>query len=317
MKLDQKLIVFLIFVVIATIFWFLNALSKDYSTEISYPVRYVNFPSNKISTGKLPKSLSIKVNAYGFTLLKYVFNRNLQPVNINVGSLSLKPLPGGKKDEFYVLTSFVKDKIEEQIQKDLTILDISPDSLKFRFSTIVSKKLKVVPKIKYKLEQQFMLCDKICSDPDSVVVSGPSAILDTLKQIYTGAYNFGTVRKSLKRNLPLQKINQVRFDKKRVVLNIPVEKYTEGSVEIPVKVINAPDSVSLSLVPSAVKVLYLVGLSKYDHINADDFSLSVDYNSIDENISNKLKIHIDNFPNDVKNVKLSPKSVEYFIQKDD
>ena len=32
---------------IATVLWFLNALSKDYSTTIAYPVKYIDAPKNQ------------------------------------------------------------------------------------------------------------------------------------------------------------------------------------------------------------------------------------------------------------------------------
>ena len=45
--LNRNIVSYLICVVIASILWFLNTLSKDYLTEITYPVKYTNFPAGK------------------------------------------------------------------------------------------------------------------------------------------------------------------------------------------------------------------------------------------------------------------------------
>ena len=49
LKADRRLVVFLFFIVLATIFWFLNQLDEEYVTEIPLPVRYTNFPEEKIT----------------------------------------------------------------------------------------------------------------------------------------------------------------------------------------------------------------------------------------------------------------------------
>lgn len=52
--LNRNIVSYLICVVIASILWFLNTLSKDYLTEITYPVKYTNFPGGKISRCRTP-----------------------------------------------------------------------------------------------------------------------------------------------------------------------------------------------------------------------------------------------------------------------
>ncbi len=42
-RLSKNIVSYLICVAIASILWLLNALSKDYSAELTYPVKYTNF----------------------------------------------------------------------------------------------------------------------------------------------------------------------------------------------------------------------------------------------------------------------------------
>ena len=68
LKNDKRIVVFIVCLSIATVLWFLNALSKDYSTTISYPVKYVNPPGNQFLSNSPPAKFDLKVEAHGFTL---------------------------------------------------------------------------------------------------------------------------------------------------------------------------------------------------------------------------------------------------------
>ena len=64
--LNRNIVSYLICVVIASILWFLNTLSKDYLTEITYPVKYTNFPAGKYPVAELPTQIQLTVKAKGF-----------------------------------------------------------------------------------------------------------------------------------------------------------------------------------------------------------------------------------------------------------
>ncbi len=76
-KMDRKLIIFLFFVVLSTIFWFLNQLEDEYVTDISLPVHYTNFPSDKILVNELPDHLDLRVRAFGYKLLEYKISKKI------------------------------------------------------------------------------------------------------------------------------------------------------------------------------------------------------------------------------------------------
>ena len=59
----------------------------------------------------------------------------------------------------------------------------------------------------------------------------------------------------------------------------------------------------------------MVGLSDYEKIQAHLFKAVVDYFSIENNISNKLKVDLVKFPDYISSIKFNPKNVEYIIEK--
>jgi hypothetical protein len=84
---NQRLIIFIICLILATILWFLNALSKNYTTQIAYPVRYIELPKNKFIINEPPSNLQLRVNAHGFTLLRYKLHMAFYPVELNVSEI--------------------------------------------------------------------------------------------------------------------------------------------------------------------------------------------------------------------------------------
>ena len=111
--LNRNIVSYLICVVIASILWFLNTLSKDYLTEITYPVKYTNFPAGKYPVAELPTQIQLTVKAKGFALLGHSIRTSFLPITFNVGSYCNHALSDKAGiQEFILNTNDIKDKIK-------------------------------------------------------------------------------------------------------------------------------------------------------------------------------------------------------------
>jgi hypothetical protein len=81
--------VFLFFLALSAAFWFVRAMGEQYETIVDYPVRYINFPEDKVLIGKVPDKLQLKIRARGFAILKGKLNLHIIPLRFNVNSFSL------------------------------------------------------------------------------------------------------------------------------------------------------------------------------------------------------------------------------------
>lgn len=318
-KLDQKVIIFIFFLIVSTISWFLIALSQEYSAFIRYPVRYINFPPDKILVNDLPKYFDLFVESYGKTILKYRLRSSRKRIIINVNSYPVFKMPESDS-KYYILTNSARDKISNQISSDLRLLEIKPDSIIFEFAKSITKKIKVKPNIDVELEKQFMLKSEILVYPDSIQVSGANNIIDTLKYISTKYQKFSKVDKTIQKNIPLFPNKHLSFSNNKVLVTILVEQYTESEIIIPISVDNIPDSIVLKLFPNAVEVVFNVSLSNYNKIVPGLFEAVVDYNSIyiDKTYQPKfLDVTLERYPSYIQSVRFKPASVEYIIEKND
>ncbi|NOQ24497.1 MAG: hypothetical protein GQ564_03965 [Bacteroidales bacterium] len=313
-KADKRLIIFLFFVVLSTIFWFLNQLEEEYLTEISLPVRYTNFPNDKILVNDLPNHFDLRIRAHGYKLLEYKISNKFLPYSINVNSLALRMQNNSGVTSLFALTRLLNKDIEDQISSELEIVSISPDSLHFEFADKVFKKVPVISLLNLVPETQYMIRGSIQFTPDSITISGAQPIIDTIEYVYTKRIDFTELNSNLNDEIDLKAINNVEFSEEEVDVNINIEKFTEGSHKIKLNIINVPDTLIIRTFPKEITVTYFVALSDYEKVLPQLFEAVVDYNEI-QHQENKLQIAIKNSPEYIKTLRFNPKSVEYIIEK--
>ena len=314
-KYKKELGVFLIFLIISAIFWFLNELEESYVTRINYPVQYSQFPENKVTVGELPSSLELKIRGQGFQLLEYKLLRNLKPLRLQVSSYNLNPQSHPNSLVYYIPTDNIGPRISQQLGSNMEIIEIVPDTLFFEFTERASKKVPVEANINYSFGKQMMLKGNVSIDPDSVQVSGPQSVLDTIERIKTKYHEFSDLTSPMETTLNLSEIHkQVEYSTRRVKLQIPVEQYTEGSLKKEIMVRNSPDSVIVRTFPSVVNITYLVGLSNYEKVIPELFKVYVDYENIRNN-GEQLKVEVDKAPAYLKSYSYTPQRVDYIIER--
>lgn len=95
-------------------------------------------------------------------------------------------------------------------------------------------------------------------------------------------------------------------------INIAVDKFTEGEIEVPIFVKNAPKGINIF--PKKVKVIYKVGLQNFNDITSDLFIVECDYLQSKKEI-NYLIPKIKDIPKTVDLVRIVPEKVDFLIYK--
>lgn len=312
---NKKLLVYVFFVGIATIFWFLNALGKEYITTVIYPVRYINLPQNKVLTNKLPEQLSLKVSAYGFDLIRYKLSTAFLSNPFDVGFYTNNRIENSSSQKYSLVTSQIVNRFERDLSSSIQLLNISPDTIWFEFSPILEKKIAVHANVSSTFEQQYKLDGAIYLDVDSILIKGPSSMLDSIDFIETNELVLTDLNKTVTKNVSLKKIEGVEFSQQKIEVTVPVDQFTEAKMIVPIKVSNLPDSLLLRMFPGDVKISYLVGFKKHDKVSVELFDIRVNYNHTSDEGSNKLLIKLISSPSFVANVRFSPQEVTYLIEK--
>lgn len=313
LKQDQRLVVFAVCLLIATALWFLNALSKDYSTAINYPVRYTNPPEEIFLTNSPPEKFELKVEGHGFSLLRYKLILSPSPIVLSL--TSIHESHEGTGNIITVQSQSLIQRISQQISNEITITEISPNVITLVFDSLATKTLPVKTSVNTTFNQQYYLEDEITFEPESIKVSGPSAALDTIRFLETEQVNISEIDTDIERVVQVKKPLNTQLATDKVLMKIPVEKYTEKEISIPVEVKNKPEGVSVKIFPSEVIVSFMVGMSKYESTTANDFKITVDFNQVDKS-SETLDVTIDSQPPFIQSLRVSPRSVDFLVETD-
>ncbi len=314
-KLNPNSFTFFFFLLVSAVFWFFNALSNDYVSIIKVPVKFINFPENKLVVEDFVDHVNVKVVANGYLFLKYKSGTFNEAV-INLQVHSIYKVSESDEKRFYLLTSTIKNEIATLFEGKTEIKSISPDSIVFDLDEVIKKKVPVFRNFSVNYRKQFMLKNKIIINPDSIFIRGVQSVLDTINSVYTIKKVFNDVHDSLNFDIGLNKITGVEFSNNSVKCNISVEEFAELNFILPINVVNQPDGFNLKLFPSEAKVICNVGFSEYRQVFKQQFSFTANYNDIKDN-PERIKIYLEKSPENISSMRHYPISVEYLVEEND
>lgn len=309
-----KAMVFFICLVLSSFLWLLNSLEKRYTDRISVPVKYINLPKDKQVSGPLPKKFDLLVDGYGYTLLSHKFRLAFSPVLLNVNDLTDKVLENDKISKYIIYTASHREEIAKQISSEINILSIKPDTISFNFSPVIEKKIKIKPVVDLTFGKEFILKSAPSTKPDSVLVRGPINTLDTLQSIFTKSFSFKELTHNIETNISIEPIEGASLSPKRVTLVITVEQNTEVAFDIPIEVINHPETIEVKTFPGKVKVSCRIGLSNYKKLTQNSFKAVADYSLYSKSV-NRLPVSLVGYPDIVLSINYSPHEVEFIQEK--
>lgn len=305
---SREFFVFLCFFFIAAGFWLLQTLNNDYETEFSIPVRLRNVPENVVITSEPVSEVRVRVRDKGTVLLNYMLGKNFYPVildfknYINMGN------------HVQVQTSQVQKWITGQLNASTALLSMKPDTLEYYYSTGVSKMIPVKLCGNVSAGEHYYLPDTLFT-PDSVRVYAPSDALDTMKVAYTLPLNLDNITDTLEREVTLSAPKGAKYIPASVKLTLPVDMYTEKTVEVPLRGINFPADKVLRAFPSKIKISFQVGMGRFRQITADDFHLVVSYEELVRLGSEKYTVKLRTLPEGVSHVRFNPEQVDFLIEQ--
>ncbi|GAA4274661.1 hypothetical protein GCM10022258_39570 [Aquimarina gracilis] len=284
--------------------------SKNYTQEVEIGIRYVNIPQDKIFNEESDQSLRMTLNGNGFRLMSHNWKKPMLEFNVEDAASSAE-------DQYYFRVDKNSKILRDKLDFKGRILAIQKDSLRLKLDLNLEKKIPVVPiqDIKYAIGYG---SDKgLVVTPDSIVVSGPSKVIDTIKVINTESLVIEGVNQdhSSELNIDISTLpSSISVVPTKVGANILVSKFTEGNQKIPITLNNVPEGVEIKIFPKEINVVYRVGLDKYNEISERDFMVVADYAKASEE-SSFLTLELVNLPSAIHDVRLQEKQVQFVVLK--
>jgi hypothetical protein len=305
---NKKINVFVLFLLSAFVILIFTKLSKEYTKTIPFEIAKINVPQENVILNDTT-SLNITLKTYGFKWLKYYFSKPKITIDFSKDVINKEGEFVWNKSKSYLNNT--------QFSKEVEILNITPDPLIFKYGNNKVKKVPVVLNGNVTFYPGFDMSDKLVSEPDSIVVVGPDELVSKITYLETEAFTLNEVRSDIQSTVKLKlpdKTPDLKFSTDYVTVKGKVEKFTEGTLTIPVHVINSPDNVKIKYFPKVINVSYYVSLSNFNAISAKDFKVVCDFSKINEGQSFLIPELVKQ-PETVKNTRLGLQRIEFIITK--
>ena len=310
-KSNKLYYTFILFSFLSVIFWFMTKLSKEYDSSIKYPVSYINLPSNKLLQEKPSEYIDVRIKATGFKLI----SSKVSPRKLTIDASNIY---GKSLTNYYLLLSQQKLSVQKQLNTGVKVAYFIKDSVHFKLGVLNQKKVIVKLISDLLFEEGFELNNSISIQPDSILLTGPKLTLDTISFVSTGLLQKKELNVSINEFLDITEFNpdsNVSAEKDKVLITASVERFTEGSVEVPIKVINIPDGKQINTFPKFVKVTYRIALSNFNKIDSSTFLIECDYGISENNNLPYLIPKLIGSSSMIKNARISPQKIDFLINK--
>lgn len=290
---------------IALIFWLLVKLSQEYRSTREVTLTF-NIPEDKTFSSAPPNDLRVQIEGAGWDLMfDYFANRQVKLVYDLM-----------QTDRMTLSRGQLRTDILNQLSaNDLTIVELNYDNINLVLEEKVSWKVPVVLATDLSFSTGYHLKEPVSIDPDSVTVTGPRSMLNSIRQWGADSLILKNLKISQEKYVSLAKPpREISLSNDRVRTIVPVEQYTEKSLFVPLTVLNAPDSIKVF--PANVQVRCIVGLGQYNSLGAKDFELVLDLKDVPVSESkNTAPINLVRRPEYVKLLSFSPSAAEFYILK--
>jgi len=313
--LNRNVAVFSFFLLLSGFLWCLNALNKDLTGRLVFPARYVNLPDNRALVNELPDKLTLTVSGTGYSILKGRLRANKPPLPVDLGRVNHKITRDDSRYEFYILTYGLREDFTRNLRGEFEIMTIDPDTISFKMDRVVKKTVPVRAMVDVTTMKQYMVYGEVVCVPDSVEISGPRTMIDTIIEVRTRAEKVSEVMSTVNLNLNIETIKKISVSHKKIEVTIPVEQFTEAVKEVPVILLNVPDSGIIRLFPDKVKVYCNVAMKDYNAFIASPLEAVTDLKGVDIRVAEKLYITLRNTPSYATMVRHNPSEVEYIFEK--
>ena len=312
----RKAYIFFVCLIISTLFWVVSKLAQENQATFSVPVRFEKFPEGTLAASQSDSLVEYTLQATGARLIQLRFFPQIDTLRFQAERMLSMVRDGN--DYHYLTSDHISDEISGRIEPGIEVSSLFPDSLFLQLVPAVQKKLPVRLEAEISFAARFDQYGSIEIKPDSVTLTGPSTVLDTLESIATRYWETGDLRQTRTETLPLKlppEIPSLQADVREVEVTVPVEEFTESAIDLELQVI-CPDEypeVDLRLFPSSVTVIFLVSLRDYPSVNKQMFEASVQCPASVDGSDGRLEVQLDSHPRFVRILNVRPSSVEYII----
>lgn len=308
----EGVLTFLLFVVIAAVFWTVQTSYEESSKEFEVTLLIEGQTQDNVFTTHVPSTLKVTLTDTNAHLFNYSYNNSMVELKVDFDRYA------DVSGNFRISAAELQSLLRTELKSTTKITAMNPSLIDARFAKTEGRKFPVRLQSEYYLSDNYRM-HELTIVPDSVTINAPTAVLDTLRWVFAHTSEHqsplrDTLNELLKLDLPLG----VKATPSEVQVIVPVSQYVEKVLDnIVVQSTDVPKGKQMVVFPYLVKVSCLVDFSCYHALTEEDFLATVSYDSISpNNHPHRLPITV-NYKGDqevVTNIKVEPNWAEFLIE---
>ncbi len=270
---------FSLFFVIASVFLVFSKLSNDYKQTIKLKVNLVNLQDEIILQNDSLNVINAYVEAKGFSFIPLIF-KNYKEIILDV-----KTDVVSKYNEFILDVKKHQFLIEGQLGESYKVLSVKPDTLVLTYSKRASKLVPITLNSTFNYDVGYDIKGDFIFNIDSVKVVGSSVEIDKITSLSTEQIVLNEVNTNINEvvKIDISDYDAVEIFPKSITVKGEIARFTEGTIEVPITVINKPNNIAINYFPKSVTLSYYVDLDNYNAIKVSGFIVECNYADIEIN----------------------------------
>ena len=299
----------------ASTLWLSTKLSQTYTELVEVPVSY-ELPVGEGFAQSPPPQLEVSLRGTGWRLL----GRRLRPASyrLRLDSVAVKEAANARIN----LLPFAELAFQSS---GMSVTGMPNARLQLATEQVATRRVPVrlVSDLTYATGYLNAAAPNVL--PDSVVVSGPPTLLDTLSFWPTDTLTLRGLADSVRVELPLAQraaLPSLHVTPRSVTVTAAARPFTEVTLSVPVVLSRGSKpgqrtlQDSVRIFPRSVALTCAVSLDRYSYLSAEDFELVTETLPAPNGaMSARLAVRIARAPEGVRRVRLEPRLVEAYWVK--
>jgi YbbR domain-containing protein len=302
----RRLSAFFTCLVLAAFAWLISSLSNPYNYTVKRVITYKNAPQKRAFHSLQADSLYITITGTGWQMLFSKINDHDTSVTVDLQSL---------ERENYIVPSLQFKQIPD---KDIphNVVSIKPDTLYFDFSDRAVKRVPVRLLSSISYQKQFAQSNNARVNPAYVTLTGPKSRISKIMYWDTDTLKANNVDETIRAKIPLRLgEGNMSMYPKAVDVVVPVDEFTEKTLQIPVRLTNNYEPYKVKIFPQKVKVTFVTSLKRYAETDENFFEAESDLNLWKQKDYSTLPVKMTRVPPFCRIVSIDPPNIDFIIRK--
>lgn len=302
----RKLLTYLIFVVIAGVFWVILALNDSMQADFEVKMNIFNVPDSVHFINEPPQKILVTVRDRGTSLWQNgIIGRPAIDINFRDHAAD---------GVFRISRSALNASIKNEFGDNAVIISASADSLHLEYTTLPGKRVPIIAATDLEAASGKVIVGEPSLNPSYVLVYSTREVLDTLTRVYTERVSRRSMEETEVIKTQIHAPRGARIEPTMTSMKVVVEPLVRKHSTVTIKINNVPEGMDLLLFPSNAEVEYFVPMSDFNS-NTEVPEVIVDYADLIPG-RKRLPAHLGRHTRKIANVSLMTDSVEYTLVRE-